>query len=159
MKFWCNGTKKNALNRLKIVSNWFGFLSFQEYGMIPTIFRYNIQNQANPYQKRNSNSIHYGFRGQNHNPDLRFNPIPIQSIPMKSRFKHLENGVYGKSTKRRLQDVSIPDFSTTIHFNHELFNHELSLQPWTFSSTMNLLFNHEIFQPRYFQPEIWGWKL
>ena len=30
--------------------------------MIPTIFRYNIQNQANPYQKRNSNSIHYGFR-------------------------------------------------------------------------------------------------
>ena len=30
--------------------------------MIPTIFRYNIQNQANPYKKRNSNSIHYGFR-------------------------------------------------------------------------------------------------
>ena len=100
---------------LKLVTNWFGFLYFQKYGMIPNIFRYAIPHQANPYQKGNSNSIHYGFRGQNHNPVLRFNPIPIQSIPMKSRFKHLENGVYGKSTKRRLQDVSIPDFLTTIH--------------------------------------------
>ena len=114
---------------LKLVTNWFGFLYFQKYGMIPNIFRYGIPHQANPYQKRNSNSIHYGFRGQNHNPDLvRFNPIPIQSIPMKSRFKHLANGVYGTPTKRRLQDLSIPDFLTTIHFNHELFNHDLDLR-------------------------------
>ena len=109
--------------------------------MIPNIFRYAIPHQANPYQKGNSNSIHYGFRGQNHNPVLRFNPIPIQSIPMKSRFKHLENGVYGKSTKRRLQDVSIPDFLTTIHFNHELFNHELSTKnssPMKFPNPLGL---------------------
>ena len=109
--------------------------------MIPTIFRYDSPHQANPYQKINSDTIHYGFPGQNHNPVLRFNPIPIQSNPMKSRFKHLENGVHGKSTKRRLHDISIRDFSTmNLLFNHELFNHEL----FTHELFNHELINHEI---------------
>ena len=106
------------------------FLSFQENGMIPTIFRYDSPYQANPYQEINSDTIHYGFPGQNHNPVL-----------MKSRFKHLENGVHGKSTKRRLHDISIRDFSTmNLLFNHELFNHEL----FTHELFNHELINHEI---------------
>ena len=98
--------------------------------MIPTIFRYDSPHQANPYQKINSDTIHYGFPGQNHNPVL-----------MKSRFKHLENGVHGKSTKRRLHDISIRDFSTmNLLFNHELFNHEL----FTHELFNHELINHEI---------------
>ena len=78
LKFWCNGTKIDALNRLKIVSNWFGFLSFQEYGMIPTIFRYNIQNQAILcFASALYQHMHNQQRNDDENKDIEFSFFPI----------------------------------------------------------------------------------